>query len=61
MANTTKKPSQVRMENLLLASASVGLKSPFRIVRTRALLETRKQEGSKRWQGEDRSKKFFRV
>lgn len=60
MANTTEKPSEVRM-NLLLASTLVGFKSSFRIVKTMVLLETRKQEGSKGWQGEDGSKKFFCV
>lgn len=60
-ANTTEKPSEVRTKTLLLSSTSVGFKSSFRIVRTMALLETRKQKGRKWWQGEDGSKKPFCV
>ena len=60
-ANTTEKPSEVRMKNLLPASTLVGFKSSFRIVRTMPPLETRKQKGRKWWRGEDGSKKSFCV
>lgn len=41
MENTTEKPSQMRMNNLLLASALVGFKDPFVIVITTGLTESR--------------------
>lgn len=41
MENTTEKPSQMRMNNLLLASALVGFKDSFRIVITTGLMESR--------------------
>lgn len=48
MANATKKTRQIRMENLLLASALAGFKSSFRIVRTEALLKNREWQVRKR-------------
>lgn len=59
MTKATEKPHEVRMENLLLASALAEFMSSFKIVRTVAQLEGRKWEVRKWRQGENGSSECF--